>query len=123
MEAMGGDKRWRDRFIAQHAAVFYYWVLVVVYFISPSWSYKFSEMLETHAVSTYLEFITENEDKLAKLPAPQVARTYYQEGDLYMFDSDSDLVRRAVGGDPRRAPCETMLDVFKNILAGECLAS
>jgi hypothetical protein len=25
MESMGGNKRWRDRFLAQHAAVFYYW--------------------------------------------------------------------------------------------------
>ena len=49
------------------------------------------------------EFIAENKDKLASLPAPQIACTYYYiEGDLYMFDSDSDLVRRAVGGDPRQ---------------------
>uniref|UniRef100_A0A7S0SJB7 Ubiquinol oxidase n=1 Tax=Mantoniella antarctica TaxID=81844 RepID=A0A7S0SJB7_9CHLO len=119
MESMGGDKRWRDRFLGQHAAVFYYWVLVVVFFVAPSWSYKFSEMLETHAVSTYGEFISENAEKLAKLPAPPIARAYYQEGDLYMFDADSDLVRNAVGGDPRRAPCETLLDVFRNILADE----
>ena len=26
--------------------------------MAPSWSYKFSEMLETHAVSTYGEFIS-----------------------------------------------------------------
>ena len=33
--------------------MFYYWVLVLCFFAAPQWSYKFSEMLETHAVSTY----------------------------------------------------------------------
>lgn len=119
MESMGGDKRWVDRFLGQHAAVFYYWVLVLVFFASPSWSYKFSEMLETHAVSTYGEFIRENAEVLAALPAPDIARAYYRDGDLYMFDADSHLVRSAVGGDPRRAPVNTMLDVFNHILADE----
>lgn len=26
MEALGGDRRWVDRFAGEHAAVFYYWV-------------------------------------------------------------------------------------------------
>lgn len=26
MEALGGDQRWVDRFLGEHAAVFYYWV-------------------------------------------------------------------------------------------------
>lgn len=47
MEALGGDKNWRDRFLGQHAAVFYYWALVVCFIVSPKWSYKFSEMLES----------------------------------------------------------------------------
>ena len=119
MEAMGGDKRWRDRFLAQHAAVAYYWALVFLYFLSPSWSYKFSEMLETHAVGAYRQFVAENEDALSRLPAPDVAVLYYKEGDLYLFDAEGDVVRGAVGGQPRRPPCDTMLDVFKNILADE----
>jgi ubiquinol oxidase len=119
VEAMGGDKRWRDRFLAQHAAVAYYWALVALYLLSPSWSYKFSEMLETHAVGTYRQFVAENEDALSRLPAPDVAVLYYKEGDLYLFDAEGDVVRGAVGGQPRRPPCDTMLDVFKNILADE----
>jgi hypothetical protein len=119
MESMGGDKRWRDRFLAQHAAVAYYWALVALYFLSPSWSYKFSEMLETHAVGTYRQFVVENEDALSRIPAPDVAVLYYKEGDLYLFDAEGDVVRGAVGGELRRPPCATMLDVFKNILADE----
>ena len=30
--------------------------------LSPTLSYKFSEMLETHAVDTYGQFVDENED-------------------------------------------------------------
>lgn len=30
MESLGGDTRWSDRFFARHAAIIYYWVLVVV---------------------------------------------------------------------------------------------
>jgi ubiquinol oxidase len=47
MEALGGDRKWQDRFLGQHAAVLYYWALVVCFVISPMWSYKFSEMLES----------------------------------------------------------------------------
>ena len=54
MEALGGDKRWIDRFLGQHASILYYWALVVVFFFSPKWSYKFSEMLES-APSTSAE--------------------------------------------------------------------
>ena len=30
MESLGGDTRWSDRFFARHAAIVYFWVLVVV---------------------------------------------------------------------------------------------
>ena len=29
MESLGGDQKWLDRFMAQHAAVIYYWILVI----------------------------------------------------------------------------------------------
>lgn len=47
MEALGGDRKWQDRFLGQHAAVFYYWALVLCFILAPKWSYKFSEMLES----------------------------------------------------------------------------
>ena len=46
MEALGGDLHWGDRFLAEHAAIFYYWVLVAIYLVSPSASYQFMEMVE-----------------------------------------------------------------------------
>ena len=46
MESLGGDQLWIDRFMAQHAAVFYYWVLVFFFAFSPSLAYTFSEMVE-----------------------------------------------------------------------------
>jgi hypothetical protein len=44
MEALGGDQRWADRFVAQHAAVFYYFVLMALWLGSPTLAYNFSEL-------------------------------------------------------------------------------
>ena len=46
MESLGGDQYWVDRFAAQHAAVFYYWVLVFFFAFSPELAYIFSELVE-----------------------------------------------------------------------------
>ena len=46
MESLGGDQLWVDRFMAQHAAVFYYWVLIGFFCCSPQLAYMFSEMVE-----------------------------------------------------------------------------
>lgn len=35
MESLGGDELWVDRFIAQHAAVVYYWILLGLYWFNP----------------------------------------------------------------------------------------
>ena len=61
MEALGGDQSWQVRFLAQHAAVAYYWVLVLLFMASPSLGYLFSVLLEGHAVDTYAEFVEANE--------------------------------------------------------------
>lgn len=66
-ESLGGDQLWIDRFAAQHAAVLYFWILVVLYLVSPATSYKFSELLEGHAVDTYGEFLDANEALLRTL--------------------------------------------------------
>jgi ubiquinol oxidase len=52
MEALGGDQAWLDRFLARHAAIFYFIVLNHVWLISPSLAYNFSELIEFHAVDT-----------------------------------------------------------------------
>jgi hypothetical protein len=53
MESLGGDQLWFDRFCAQHAAILYYWALVICYMLSPKFAYLFSELVEWHAADTY----------------------------------------------------------------------
>lgn len=80
MESLGGDQPYWVRFLAQHSAIVYYVALCLLWMISPSLSYKFSEMLETHAVDTYGQFVDENEEKLKSLPPSLVAVEYYTIG-------------------------------------------
>lgn len=112
-EAMGGDARWGDRFLAQHSAILYYWILVGLFFVNPGLSYTFSELLEAHAVDTYSEFVDANEELLASLPAPKIARDYYagKDGDFVMFDEFQTTRPRGM----RRPATETLLDVMRNI--------
>ena len=111
MEALGGDQLWRVRFLAQHAAIVYYWVLVALWAISPSLAYNFSELIEAHAVDTYGEFVDANRETLARLPAPRVARLYWNGPDLFLFDEFQTARPRG----SRRPVTETLLDVFTNI--------
>lgn len=53
MESLGGDGHWVDRFIAQHASIFYFWIVVPLYMVSPSAAYRFMELVEGHASDTY----------------------------------------------------------------------
>lgn len=109
MESLGGNRLWSDRFLGYHVAIAYYWALVLVYLGSPRIAYQFMELLEAHgefssahcsiyslrrthiaprpaftAVDTYTTFVAENRSRLAALPAPQVAKSYYKSGDLYL---------------------------------------
>ncbi|XP_026395172.1 ubiquinol oxidase 4, chloroplastic/chromoplastic-like [Papaver somniferum] len=63
MEELGGNSWWFDRFLAQHIAVFYYFMIVVMYMISPRMAYELKKRL-----------------------ASEVAVKYYIEGDLYLLD-------------------------------------
>lgn len=80
MESLGGDQRWWVRFMAQHSALAYYLGLCMLWAISPTLSYKFSELLETHAVNTYGQFLDENEELLKELPPSLSAVDYYALG-------------------------------------------
>ena len=53
MESLGGDNAWIDRFMAQHAAIVYFWGVMVLYALSPKHAYQFSELVEGHATDTY----------------------------------------------------------------------
>uniref|UniRef100_A0A7S1XNH1 Alternative oxidase n=2 Tax=Phaeomonas parva TaxID=124430 RepID=A0A7S1XNH1_9STRA len=111
MESLGGDQKWFDRFLAQHAAVFYYWILIGLWALSPSLAYNFSELIEAHAVDTYGEFVDANEELLKSLPAAKIARQYYTGADLYFFDEFQVSVRRG----ERRPEIKNLYDVFANI--------
>ena len=85
-ESLGGDQRWADRFMGQHAALAYYLALSFMWLISPTLSYNFSELIEAHAVDTYTEFLEANEAALQALPPPRIALKYYCGDDMYLFD-------------------------------------
>ena len=72
-----------------------------------------------HAVSTYRQFIIENEEKLKQLPAPRIAQQYYLSDDPYLYNMDSALCRGPVEAEPRHPPCDNLHDVFVNILEDE----
>ncbi len=108
MESQGGSRHWIDRFIARHAALVYYWVIVILYLITPKSAYYFSELVERHAYHTYDQFLQEHGDELKALEAPQIAVNYYRDGDLYMFDEFQTSRPPA----ERRPKIETLYDVF-----------
>ncbi|KAI5672965.1 hypothetical protein M9H77_13329 [Catharanthus roseus] len=111
MEELGGNAWWFDRFLAQHIAVFYYFMTVFMYLLSPRMAYHFSECVESHAFETYDKFIKAEGEELKKLPAPKVAVKYYTEGDLYLFDE----FQTARVPNSRRPKIENLYDVFLNI--------
>jgi ubiquinol oxidase len=121
MESLGGDQRWWVRFLAQHSAIAYYIGLCFLWAISPSLSYKFSEMLESHAVNTYGQFLDENEGALKKLPPSTAAIEYYSFGasDPFYAEFQTSALSK---GEPIRRPGENMkslYDVFVAIRADE----
>mmetsp|Transcript_35270 Transcript_35270/g.51825 ORF Transcript_35270/g.51825 Transcript_35270/m.51825 type:complete len:308 (+) Transcript_35270:132-1055(+) len=107
MEELGGSKRWSDRFIAQHIAVAYYWMVVLFYMYNPTFAYNVNQHVEEHAYTTYDNFIREHGEKLKTMPAPQVAKDYYRDGDLYMFDEFQTSTC-----EPRRPKMENLFDTF-----------
>lgn len=108
MESLGGSQHWIDRFLAQHVALLYYWIIVGLYLISPSSAYHFMELVEGHAYHTYDTFLKEQEVELKAQPAPQVAVNYYRDGDLYMFDE----FQTTAGSMARRPAIDNLYDVF-----------
>lgn len=81
MEDLGGDKRFIDRFFAQHTAFAYYWITCLVYLLSPSMAYNLSEQIEEHAYHTYDEFLNNHGVILSLLKPPAIATNYYDNVD------------------------------------------
>lgn len=107
-ESLGGNQYWLDRFVAGSGVIIYYWILVFVYFISPSSAYYFTQLVEEHAYHTYDIFLKEHEAELKTQPAPQVAINYYRDGDLYMFDEFQTSHKIS----ERRPKIENLYDVY-----------
>jgi ubiquinol oxidase len=111
MESLGGGDKWGDRFIAEHIAFAYYWMVVPLYMLSPRYAYYLMELIENHAYHTYDTYLNLHEAELKAQPAPQVAINYYRDGDLYMFEEVQTTPGRAF----RRPSVDTLYDVFVNI--------
>lgn len=119
MESLGGDKSWPDRFLAFHLSIAYYWFLVVLFFVSPAESYRFSQLIEWHAVDTYSQFLEENEEALKQLPAPAVAYEYYHNFMYYFYEfqmTPNENDREALVDRPE---IKSLYDVFDNIVRDE----
>jgi ubiquinol oxidase len=116
MESLGGDRHWVDRFVAQHIAVAYYWVVVPLYMLFPQYAYYLMELIENHAYHTYNDYLNTHAAELKAQPAPQIAIDYYRDGDLYMFEEFQTTPDREF-----RRPCiDNLYDVFVNIRDDEC---
>ncbi|CAM0902350.1 unnamed protein product [Alopecurus aequalis] len=111
MEELGGNSEWIDRFLARFSAVFYYFIAVGMYMLSPRMAYHFSECVERHAYSTYDKFLKVNGEELIKLPAPEAAVNYYLNEDLYLFDE----FQTSRAPSSRRPKVDNLYDVFVNI--------
>jgi ubiquinol oxidase len=122
MEDLGGNKLFWDRLLAQTIAFFYYWIVVVLYMCYPAVAYDLNKHVENHAFETYSKFLETNGEELKKLPPPKVAKEYYEQGDLYLFDAfhsshlkkyDSDEENEYIHH--RRPVINTLYDVFVQI--------
>ena len=134
-ESLGGDQNFAVRFFAQHSAIAYFFILVVLWLFSPSLAYNFSELLESHAVDTYGQFLDENEEILKKLPAPMIAQQYYESPgthllthsltytylltysltDRYIFDEFQTQVKAGT----RQPVINNLYDVVRNVVEDE----
>jgi ubiquinol oxidase len=136
MEELGGNEKFEDRFLAQHIAFFYYWIVVVLYAFSPAIAYNLNQHVEEHAYETYSEFIEKNKDYLKSQPAPQVAIDYYTNDSLFLnpieykldqssdrktslsnvsSESESKIMMKVI----RPKSIDSLLDVFTHICADE----
>jgi ubiquinol oxidase len=111
MESLGGDRNWGDRFLAQHIAMLYYWIVVPLYMVLPRYAYYMMELIEQHAYHTYDTYLNTHGEVLKTQPAPEIAINYYRDGDLYMFEEMQTTTRPEF----RRPKVDNLYDVFVNI--------
>ncbi len=105
----------RDRFVAQHVAFFYFWFAVGLYIVRPDAAYSLNQAVEEEAYATYDAFVKEHEDYLKSQPAPEVAINYYNGSGQDMFDRMSKTVsigKIDCSTSSRRVECKTLYDCF-----------
>lgn len=92
--------------------------LVILFLVSPREAYRFSQLVEIHAVETYREFLEANEALLRSLPAPDVAQEYFENFMYYFCEfqltGEGESVQRM-----QRPEINSLYDVFQNILLDE----
>jgi ubiquinol oxidase len=119
MEELGGNGRWGDRFVAQHIAFFYYWIVVTLYAVNPTMAYNLNQAVEEEAYETYDGFLQTHAEYLQSQPAPQAAVRYYTGDDLYLFHAMHWDTRQPKEPESpveqRRPTCETLYDTIRNI--------
>jgi len=115
MEYLGGDMDWGVRFLAQHASIVYYFVLIFLWVLSPTLAYGFSELIEEHAVDTYTEYAESNRAVLETMDVPPSAREYWEGADMFLFDEFQS--QRTKGS--RRPVLNNLYDVFREIALDE----
>jgi len=108
MGELGGAKGLFDRFFAQHAAVVYYFLVVLVYLIKPELAYTINKKVEWHAYKTYKDFCVSEESMLKSMPVPKVAQLYYGSDELFQSGTTPERVK--IG-----ANLQTLFDVMCNI--------
>lgn len=115
MEGLGGGAAWSDRFIAQHVALIYFWLGVLIFAASPAAAYDFNRRVEEHAFHTYDDFLRSGAaDAWQDVPAPEVASEYYAKVDC--------LTSEGLGNSPSSpdaaelcVPVASLYDVFVRI--------
>lgn len=122
MESLGGNQEFGDRFISQHIAFFYYWVVVAAFMTVPAVAYNLNMHIEQHAFETYDSFLNEHEDELKQQPPPLIAVEYYETGDMSLFDmfhSNQLEGKSSVNKEMRRPKIKNLYDVFYNVREDE----
>ncbi len=87
MKELGGDDEFQDRFISQHLAFFYYWIVVILYVSSPAMAYDLNKHIERHAYETYNKYLIQNKQYLLSVKPPETAVKYYKNKNIRsMYD-------------------------------------
>jgi len=86
--------------------------MTLMWIVSPTLAYNFSELIEAHAVDTYAEFVDANAELLQQLPPPAIALAYYSPGGERYVGAGAHA---ADASSPPPAPIRSLYDVFERI--------